>query len=478
MPFEIRQQYKLSQQLRMTPMLQQAINLLILSRQELVDAVQHTLLENPMLEELETEQAAAPREQDQQPGKDSDTPWDSGKVVKDASWEEYLDEFSSRSQTSQQEFETWEKNNNPLESCHAAKPNLQSHLMGQLCLSDLEGQRRTIGECIIGNLDDAGYLAATDAEIAQMCGATEEEVASVLSEVQNFDPTGVAAHDLSECLILQLRAKNYTRDPILVSIVKYHLSDLEKQRYKPLLRKFHIDLDTLQEYISIIQSLDPRPGSSYSNMLPKYISPDIYVRCVNGEFVVVMNDDDLPQLRLSPLSEALESKCLHCSDSERSYMEDCLQAAKQIIRSLDERQRTLYNVMESIVRRQKEFFQHGVFRLKPLILKDIAEDVGRSESSISRITTNKYVGTQHGIFELKFFFNSGLKTKNGDQVGSESIKAHIRSYISQEDPGHPLSDDAICEKVNSALQINIARRTISKYREELGIASSSRRRNS
>ena len=460
----------------MTPMLQQAINLLLMSRQELVETVQHALLENPMLEEVEPEHPVIAEADEQKITSENDSPWDSSKVVRDASWEEYLDEFSSRSQTSQQEFETWEKSNNPLESCHAAKPNLVSHLMGQLYLSPLEGKQRNIGEYIIGNLDEAGYLAATNAEIALSCDSTAEEVAHVLSIVQNFDPTGVAAHDLSECLFLQLCAKNYTRDPILVSIVKNHLPDLERQRYKPLLRKFHIDSDTLQEYIDIIKGLDPRPGSSFSNTLPKYISPDIFVRCVNGEFIVVMNDDDLPQLKLSPLSEAIENKELHCSENERSYMEDCLQAAKQIIRSLDERQRTLFNVMESIVRRQKDFFQYGAYRLKPLILRDIAEDVGRSESSISRITTNKYVGTQHGIFELKYFFNSGIKTKKGDQVGSESIKAHIRSFISQEESTHPLSDDAICEKLIDLLQINIARRTVSKYREEMGIASSSRRK--
>ena len=474
MAVEIRLQNKLSQQLRMTPMLQQAIHLLICSRQELIQEIRHALVENPFLEEKEPEKLTV-QDQDRPDGDDNDAPWTRREVVSNVAWEEYLGEFSSRSLIAQQEYEIWENERNPLESCHAAEPNLEAHLMAQLLLSPLEGKQRCIGECIIGNLDDTGYLAATDEEIADLAGVSAKEVAPVLSVIQNFDPVGVAARTLSECLLIQLKAKNYTRDSILTNLVHYHLEDLEKQRYKPLLRHFHIDLDTLKDYISIIQSLEPRPGSSFSNALPRYVSPDIYVRNVNGEFVIALNDDDLPQLQLSPQAEELDQNKI-CSSSDKEYMAECRQSAVWIIRSLEERQHTLCKVMESIVHHQKDFFQYGVYKLKPLVLKDVALDIGRSESSISRITTNKYVGTDYGIFELKYFFNSALTSSDGRVLGSESVKAKIRSFIEQEDSSHPLSDEELGMAITKSLGVKIARRTVAKYREELGINPSSKRK--
>ena len=198
------------------------------------------------------------------------------------------------------------------------------------------------------------------------------------------------------------------------------------------------------------------------------------MRKVNGEFVILMNDQEVPHLQLSPLSEELAEK--NRSSEEKDYMNDRLRSAVWIIRSLEERQRTLYQVMESIVKHQHDFFEYGVYKLKPLVLKDIAEDIGRSESSISRITTNKYVGTPHGIFELKYFFNSALSSSDGSQVGSESVKARIRALIDGEDQSHPLSDEDISSRLNEGLGVKIARRTVAKYREELGIPSSSRRK--
>ncbi|HJD98175.1 RNA polymerase factor sigma-54 [Mailhella massiliensis] len=475
MAIEIRQQFKLSQQLHMTPMLKQAISLLLFSRQELVEAVQRELLENPFLEEREAESPpAAPEPESGRASSDQDSPWPQEEVTRSAEWEEYLGEFSSRSRIAQQEYEAAEEDNNPLEACHSAEPTLEAHLMAQLLLSPFTEKQKAIGECIIGNLDETGYLTATDEEIAALAGAEVSEIAPVLSAIQNFDPVGVAARTLSECLLIQMRAEHYDRDPILVSLVRDHLKDLEKQRYKPLLRQFRIDLETLKEYIRVIQSLEARPGGSLGSGVPWYVSPDIFVRKVNGEFVILMNDEDLPHLQLSPLSEELSGQ--NRSSEEKDYMNDRLRSAVWIIRSLEERQRTLYQVMESIVKHQREFFENGIYGLKPLVLKDIAEDIGRSESSISRITTNKYVGTPHGIFELKYFFNSALSSSDGRQVGSESVKARIRSLIDGEDPAHPLSDEEISSRLNDGLGVKIARRTVAKYREELGLPSSSRRK--
>ncbi len=467
---------KLNQQLHMTPMLKQAISLLLFSRQELVDAVQRELLENPFLEEREAEAAPEEPERDKRQPDAFDSPWSHEEMVRSAEWEEYLGEFSSQPRLSQQEYDAGEDELPPLEARHSAEPTLEAHLMAQLLLSSLTEQQIRIGECIIGNLDDMGYLSATDEEIASLAGTDAEEVPPVLHTVQNFDPVGVAARSLSECLLVQLRAANYDRDPILVRLVSDHLEDLEKQRYKQLLRQFHIDMDTLKEYIGIIQSLEPRPGSSLAASQPCFISPDLFVRKVNGEFVIIMNDEDLPQLHLSPLAGEMNSRTSSGVEQAKEYVNERLRSAMWMIRSLEERQRTLYQVMASIVKHQREFFEYGVYKLRPLVLKDIAEDIGRSESSISRITTNKYVGTPHGIFELKYFFNSALSSSDGSQIGSESVKARIRSLIEGEDIARPLSDEDIRLHIKQALGVNVARRTVAKYREELGIPSSSHRR--
>ena len=474
MAFELRQQIKLTQQLHMTPMLKQAISLLLYSRQELVEAVQRELLENPFLEEREEENQPEAVEEVRQTTS-QDEPWSQEEVTSTAEWEEYMGEFSSQPRTSQ-EYEAVEDDLPPLEAMHSAEPGLQAHLMAQLLLSPLTEQQKCIGECIIGNLDETGYLTASDEEIARLANAELADIPPVLDIVQNFDPVGVAARSLVECLLIQLRAGGYDRDPILVALVRDHLEDLEKQRYKPLMRHLRIDLDTLKEYIAIIQGLEPRPGGSLSSAQTCYVSPDIFVRKLNGEFVILMNEDDLPQLQLSPLAGEVAVQNTRYNSHDKDYMNERLRSATWMIRSIEERQRTLYQVMASIVKHQRDFFEHGVYKLKPLVLKDIAEDTGRSESSISRVTTNKYVGTPHGIFELKYFFNSGLSSSDGSQVGSESVKARIRALIEAEDNAHPLSDEEISTRLDSALGVKVARRTVAKYREELGIPSSSRRK--
>ena len=474
MAFEIRPQIKLTQQLHMTPMLKQAISLLLYSRQELVQAIQRELLENPFLEEREEERQPEAVEEVRLK-KAQDEPWSQEEVTRTAEWEEYMGEFSSQPKTPL-EYDASEDGFPPLDPMHAVEPGLQAHLMAQLLLSPITERQKCIGECIIGNLDETGYLTASDEEIARLANAECEEIQPVLDIIQNFDPVGVAARTLAECLLIQLRAGGYDRDPILLSLVRDHLEDLEKQRYKPLQRHLNIDSDTLKEYITIIQSLEPRPGGSLGSAQTCYVSPDIFVRKVNGEFVILMNEEDLPQLQLSPFADEVVAQRGHYNSHDKDYMNERLRSATWTIRSLEERQRTLYQVMASIVKHQREFFEHGVYKLKPLVLKDIAEDTGRSESSISRVTTNKYVGTPYGIFELKYFFNSGLSSSDGSQVGSESVRAHIRTLIDAEDNAHPLSDEEISSRLASALGVKVARRTVAKYREELGIPSSSRRK--
>lgn len=473
MALELRQQLKLSQQLVMTPQLQQAIRLLQLSRVDLLETVQQELMENPFLEESAPQpEAPAPSEQEDRPSDIREDAAYDGELARNADWEDYLGEFASTPKGSQsQEFDVGD-DMTPFEGRYAEKPSLDGHLRWQLRLSSLTERQQEIGEAIIGNLSSVGYLQASVDELAAMTQATPDEVRAVLERVQQFDPVGVAARDASECLMVQIRNLGYERDPVLVSLVTEHLEDLEAKRYKPLLRKFKIDMTDLQEYLELIQTLDPFPGASFGNSEPTYVSPDVYVYKSGKDFVIMLNDEGLPHLQLSELNDLP----LSGSDNEMEYCAEKKKAASWLIKSLYQRQKTLYKVVESIVRHQRPFFEEGVTKLGPLILKEIAEDIGMHESTVSRITTNKFVATPHGIFELKFFFNSGLTVDDGSAVGSESVKALIKKFISEEDPKAPLSDEKLGEMLKEHLKVTIARRTVAKYRMALNIASSSKRK--
>ncbi len=469
MALELRQQLKLSQQLVMTPQLQQAIRLLQLSRLELVETVQQELLENPFLEESNEEVIV---EQHELRSQEKDSEVYDREVAKTEDWEDYLGDFASTTRTSQsRDFEIGEDMAS-LESRYTAKPSLESHLMWQLRLSSLTEHQKNIGEIIIGNLASSGYLVASSEEMAEMAEADAASVEDVIKCIQQFDPVGVAAQSPQECLLIQIQHLGYDRDPVLVALVQDHLEDIESRRYKPLLRKFHLDMDDLKEYLDIILSLDPVPGASFGDTEPTYISPDVYVHKIDNEFVIVLNEDGLPQLCMNPAYE----KLTETSSANKEYFFEKSRAAAWLIKSLHQRQKTLYKVVESIVKYQHAFFEEGVTKLKPLILKDIADDIGMHESTVSRITTSKYIATPFGVFELKFFFNSALAMGDGSQVGSESVRAIIKKCISEEDPKNPLSDERIGQILQEHLNVNIARRTVAKYRMSMDIESSSRRK--
>lgn len=473
MALELRQQLKLSQQLAMTPQLQQAIKLLQLSRIELVDMVQNELMENPFLEDNVVEDLPESFEE-RKDASDADDVY-AKEVAQNADWEDYLGDFSSSSrQSTTREIELPE-DSNLFETRYAARSTLEGHLLWQLRLSRLDEKQQEIGEVVINNLGSSGYMQCTADEVAGLVeDCTTDEVECVLKHVQRFDPVGVAARTPQECLMVQLEVLNYDRDPILVSLIRDHLEDLESHRYKPVMRKFKLQEEDLREYLDIIQGLDPLPGASFGDVEPQYVAPDVYVYKYEGEFVVVLNEDGLPQLHLSSLYE--DSLSAMSGGKDKEYLQERLRSASWLIKSLHQRQRTLYKVVEAIVRHQKDFFEEGPTRLRPLILKEIAEDVGMHESTISRVTSSKYVATPHGLFELKYFFNSSLALADGTEVGSESVKLLIKKYISEEDPKSPLSDEKIVEMLTEALGVNIARRTVAKYRGALGINSSSKRR--
>jgi RNA polymerase sigma-54 factor len=465
MGLELRQQLKLTQQLVMTPQLQQAIKLLQLSRLELLETVQQELMENPFLDETEVE--AEIREPEKMTESQAEE-----ELVRTADWENYLGEFSSTSKQSTARDSEVPEEGLSFEARLASKPSLDGHLNWQMRLSNFTDRQVAIGDVVVGNLDNNGYLQASIEEIGGMVDATPEEIEEVILLIQRLDPVGVGARTPQECLLVQMDVLGYD-DPILVSLVRDHLEDLEKKRFKPLARKFKISMDDLKSYIDLLQTLDPMPGSHFSSTDPHYVSPDVFVYKYGDDFVIILNEDGLPRLQMNSFyMETMQG----AKDKEKEYFQEKMRSAAWLMKSLYQRQRTLYKVVESIVRFQREFFEEGVTKLKPLILKEVAEDIEMHESTVSRITTSKYVSTPHGIFELKFFFNSALDLNDGSQVGSESVKALIKQMIAGEEPKKPLSDERIGEILQEKLEVNIARRTVAKYRSAMGIASSSKRK--
>lgn len=472
MGLELRQQLKLTQQLVMTPQLQQAIKLLQLSRLELVETVQQELMENPLLEEhstsMEMEHGEAPVED--RSGEGADT--FQRELERNADWEDYLGNFSSTAKQNQVREAESAEDGLTFEARLTAKPTLEGHLGWQLRLSPMSEREKEIGEAIINSLGASGYLQSDIEDIASMTKATPEDVEAVLRRIQRFDPVGVGSRTPQECLLIQLEVFEHS-DPILRELVRDHLEDLEKRRYKPLVRKFKITMEQLREYLDVLQTLDPMPGSQYATSEPQYVSPDAYVYKFDDEFVILLNEDGLPRLTINSMyMDSLQA----AGSKEKDYAQEKFRSAQWLMKSLYQRQRTLYKVLESILRFQRDFFEEGVTHLKPLILKDVADDISMHESTVSRITTNKYVATPHGIFELKFFFNSALELDDGSQVGSESVKALIKQLIGEENPKEPLSDERIADILKDKLQVNIARRTVAKYRTALNIDSSSKRK--
>jgi RNA polymerase sigma-54 factor len=326
---------------------------------------------------------------------------------------------------------------------------------------------------IVGNINPDGYLVETLADLSQQAQASPDEVERVLLVIQQFDPLGVGARDLKECLLLQA-LELYPGHELVHDIIEGHLGDLERRNYQVIAKKLAVSLDEVAEALEVIRRLDPKPGRGVSEEEPQYITPDIYVYKVDGQFVILLNEDGLPKLRVNNFYK--DSLGRGAAPEAKEYVQNKLRSAVWLIRSIHQRQRTIYKVSESIVKFQGEFFDKGIAFLRPLVLRDVAEDVGMHESTISRVTTNKYMHTPQGVLELKYFFNSGIgRVEGGTSVASEAVKERIRALVAAEDHNHPLSDQIIGDMLKKE-NIDIARRTVAKYREMLGILPSSRRK--
>ncbi len=463
---------KLVQKLILTPSLQQAIKLLPMSTLELADLLNQEMVENPLLEEVPTEDLQpAEQTQEKAPAEDAKQT-EKGDTWDDADYDyffgDYLDEgYRPRTPTEVKELP-------PIENTLSTAASLADHLEWQLSLQTDDEKLKEIGDAIIGNLDDDGYLVASVDEIAAMGNWSVEDVERALQHVQTFDPIGVAARDLQECLTLQLRHVGLT-GTITEKIVTDHLKLLQNHQVPEIARRLGVTVDELKEHIEIVRNLDPKPGSRYNPTQSQYVIPDVYVVKVEDHYEVFLNEEGLPQLRISPVYRRLLDKNTENSDETRAYVKDKFRSALWLIKSVDQRQKTIHKVATSIVNFQKEFLDHGIEYLRPLVLRDVANDIGMHESTVSRVVNNKYMHTPQGVFEMKFFFHSGISSSYGESVSSVTIKQRIRKIIDNEDPRKPLSDS----KIVSILQkegLILARRTIAKYREELKIPTSNQRK--
>ena len=478
MALEIRQQLKLSQQLVMTPQLQQAIKLLQLSRMELMDVVRQELEENPVLEEgQEGSEEKAEADVESPAAEETASPEltevkGDNEGVSDIDWQTYLESYSLGSSTADN-YEADEERPS-YENLLTRKPSLQDHLLWQLNLSPLENTDRQIACELIGNIDQDGYLQVSVEELAAQVAVDQQQVERVLGVLQEFDPVGVCSRNLQECLLRQVKQLGMA-DSLVDRILRDHLGDLENRRYPAIARALQVSVDEVYGAAKLISSLDPRPGSQYGQDETHYISPDIFVHKVGDEFIVVLNDEGLPNLRINAFYRNALSGSAKVDEETGEYIQDKLRGALWLIKSIHQRQRTIYKVTKSIVKFQKDFFDFGASYLKPLVLRDVAEDIGMHESTVSRVTTNKYVQTPQGLFELKFFFNSGIHTTGGDSVASESVKIKIKEIIAAENQRKPYSDQKIVELLKEQ-GIDIARRTVTKYREMLNIGSSTQRK--
>lgn len=448
---ELKQTQKLAQQLVLTPQLQQAIKLLQLSQMELVEAIEQEIKENPVLEVEEEQQ-------------------EEGEAHKKEEMLEWLERYSPS-----EDFSTREDKEYPdYENIVKKGSNLRDYLRWQVGLSDFSNEERVWAEWVIENIDDNGYLSCSLDEIAEMSGIAIESLEIVLKKVQRLDPAGVGARDLRECLLIQ-HASTGEKDEVFEDVVRNHFDLFKKMDLREIARKTGHTLEQIKAAFERIKSLDPKPGRNYGNEQPIYVVPDVHV--VKGEdgFEVFLNDEGIPDLRMNKYYVELFVSEKANGDT-KDYIKKKIKQAEWFMKSLQQRQRTLYLVAKSIVDFQREFFEKGIRCLKPLILKDVANYVGVHESTVSRITSNKYMGTPSGVFEMKFFFTTGVGSENGDAQSANAVMDCISEIVTKEDKSNPLKDEEIVALLKERFNVKIARRTVAKYRELLHIQSSRERR--
>ena len=467
-----------AQKLVMTPELIQAIQILQFNTQELDAYVEEQLLVNPVLEHSTAEASERDSREEREesfPDAVNQQKTEGNQEKDDFDWKEYIrdrqyDDISYR----QGEYAPDEEKNDPLERYVSSDVTLPEHLLFQLQCAELSGEGKRIGDYIVESLDENGYLTSSVEEMAQALNVPEEEVQDVLAVIQTFDPLGVGASDLSECLLIQLRQQGQLTE-IFELVIRNHLKDLAENRLGAIAREMGITTGEVQLVSDVIRMLEPKPGRQFASQgETKYIVPDVIVEKIDEEYVVTINDNSTPHLMVSSYYRNLLQSA-EKDEALSKYLSDRVNSALWLIKSIEQRKQTIYNVVSAVVRYQKEFFEKGSKYLKTLTLKDIAEEVGIHESTVSRSINGKYMQCCKGVFEIKYFFSAGVAGSAGEGISSNSIKEFIKEIVDEEDPKSPYSDQDMAEMLQEK-GIKISRRTVAKYRDEMHILSSSKRK--
>lgn len=502
MALEARLDLKLSQRLVMTPQLQLAIRMLRLSYLELTEAITQELTENPCLEEtaveLDEADASAERRDEASEGEsERSAEWEAagGETGEDGGgppaeseagrgdetdapiietrWDEYFEERASDGRDLGYMGPDRDEDMPSYDRTLANRETLTDHLLWQVRLSEASPSEREACEAIIGNLDENGYLEASVEDLVKLTGQGQEEIEAAIRTVQGFDPPGVGARTLAECLLLQLPGLGLG-GTLVEAIIRDHLADLEKKRYDRIAKAQRTTIEAVSEAAQTIARLEPRPGRPFDRATPTYVIPDVHIVKEEDRYIILLNEDGIPTLHISGFyKDLMRQRAL--PPEERGYLEDRYRSAQWFIKSIQQRNRTIYRVTESILKFQRDFFDYGIRYLKPLVLRIVAEDVGMHESTISRVTATKYMSTPRGLLPFKFFFSSGLASSSGVDVSSVSVRDMIQKIIQNEPTDRPLADQSI-EEILKKQGIEIARRTVAKYRGELGIETAGRRR--
>ena len=467
---------RLAQKQILTPGLVQMVSVLALNRLELREMINQEITENPMLEVLGddgvvsedyTDEAFVKEETEKVPETEGANPFDEFDIS--SFFTKYLDTPAASSAGSERE-----ENEKPgFDKFLSSSQNLADYLLWQLSVSICSDQVQKAAELIIGNLDENGYLMTTLEEISQSNSYAMDDVEEALAVAQEFDPPGVAARDLKECLLLQLKLID-PQNTLAQQIISEHLKMLQNNQLKEIARALNRPIEAVKRAVDVVKGLDPKPGLRYNKTEPRLVEPDVQFRRVDGEWQAFLNDDDLPQLRLSPVYRRLLAR--DAADREvRNYVKERFTAAVQLMKNIEQRKHTIVRVCQSILRRQGDFLEYGVDHLKPMMIKEVAEEVGVHPSTVSRAVANKYAHTPQGVFELRYFFSESVNGPQGGEMSLLSLKRRVKKMIEDEDATHPLTDEQIAKRLDEE-GIHVTRRTVAKYREDLRIPSTHQRR--
>lgn len=452
-------QLEQSQKLIMTPELRQAIEILQYNAIELNQFVHEELMTNPVLELTEADSSTAADLERLQ------------SLAERIDWQQVISDDEKFRATYQKPEEHEEFT---MDNIVAEEESLHEHLLFQLQFTVLTASEKALGEYLIENIDPLGYLRIDMAEVMGRFQVGEDTLEDVIQTIQTFEPYGVGARDLTECLLIQVQMK-FIEQPYVIPIISDCLEDLASNRLKQIAKTLGATENAIQDAVDIIRGLDPKPGLKFATLRDvKYIVPDVTVQCMEGDYIILVNDASAPRLQISDYYKSL-LKSQQTEEATADYIHQKLNSALKLIKSIEQRRNTIYRVVESILKHQADFFTKGTMYLKVLNLKDVAEDIGVHESTVSRAVSGKYMQCPRGIYEIKYFFQSGVSSAFGDGISSESIKSIIRELVEKEDPKHPVSDQFISNEIDK-VGIKVSRRTIAKYREEMHIPGSSKRK--